>query len=215
MSQSDITAFTSGTHNLLSDELIERDAASESLGWLTKDGKIELMYGRQVEGNEGSAGRVIAQHTGFKTDGTDVAFRKIWDGTEGKVQYNNAGTWTDIVTGLENTDVTFANYSSLAGNFVFFGGPTDGIYKIVTANPGDAIDMYDSARNFKGYFFIDRGRSIMWGTKDDATGLYGSFIDAQDSDVYTTVSAEAIGSSGSTNYTGTLAFKGSTKRNCF
>ncbi|HMA79097.1 MAG TPA: hypothetical protein VKP88_08320, partial [Candidatus Paceibacterota bacterium] len=38
---------------------------------------------------------------------------------------------------------------------------------------------------------------------------------AQDSDVYTTVSAEAIGSLGSTNYTGTLAFKGSTKRNCF
>jgi len=51
---------------------------------------------------------------------------------------------------------------------------------------------------------------------EDKTGLYGSHIDPQDSTVYTTVSAEAIGALGSTNYTGTLAFKaGGSRRNAF
>lgn len=212
----DINAFTSGIHNLVSDELIPNDAASDSLGWLTRDGHIELMYGRQAEGGEGDAGKVWEQHVGKKTDGTKVHFRKIWDGTEGKVQYLNGSTWTDVITGLTNSLVTFSNYSSLAGNFVYIGGPEDGLFKIVTANPGSYSDVYDAARNFKGFFFIDRGRSIMWNTKDDSTGLYGSWIDGQDSAVYTTVSSESIGSSGSTNYTGTLAFRSSgPTRTCF
>lgn len=208
----EIKAFVNGTHNLIDDELIPRDAASESIGWLTKDGKIELMYGRQSQGAEGAAGKNYGEHTGFKTDGTSVRFRKV----EGNVQYLDGTTWTNIITGLTSSDMTFTNYSSLAGNFVYLGSPEDGLFKIVTANPGDYADVYDSAKNFKGYFFIDKGRSIMWGTADDKTGLYGSHIDAQDSDVYTTVSAESIGSSGSTNYTGTLAFKsGGSTRTCF
>jgi len=212
----DIQAFVSGTHNNLSDEVIPKDAATDSIGWLTTDGRIELMYGRQAQGAEGSSGKVWAKHTGYKTDGTSVFFRKIWDGTEGKVQYLNGSTWTDVITGLSNTDVTFTNYASLAGNFVYLGSAEDGLFKIVTANPGSYTDVYDSTKNFKGYLFIDRGRSIMWGTKNDTTGLYGSYIDSQDSDVYTTVASEAIGSSGSTNYTGTLAFKsGGSTRTCF
>ena len=208
----DITAFVSGTHNQISDELIPRDAASESLGWLTTDGRIELMYGRTPQGAAGATGRVIEKHTGNKTDGTAVFFRKIWDGTEGKVQYLNGSTWTDIITGLPNSEITFTNYSSLAGNFVYLGGPEDGLFKIVTANPGSYADVYSSTKNFKGYFFIDRARSIMWGTKNDSTGLYGSYIDAQDSDVYTTVASEAITDVAS----GTLAFKaGGATRTCF
>ena len=208
----DITAFVSGTHNQISDELIPRDAASESLGWLTTDGRIELMYGRTPQGAAGATGRVIEKHTGNKTDGTAVFFRKIWDGTEGKVQYLNGSTWTDIITGLPNSEITFTNYSSLAGNFVYLGGPEDGLFKIVTANPGSYADVYSSTKNFKGYFFIDRARSIMWGTKNDSTGLYGSYIDAQDSDVYTTVASEAITDVAS----GTLAFKAAgATRTCF
>lgn len=211
-----IEAFVSGTHNKINAELIPKDAASDSLGWLTTDGRIELMYGREAQGAEGTAGKVWAMHTGYKTDGTAVFFRKIWDNTEGKIQYLNGSTWTDVITSLSNATVTFTNYSSLAGNFVYIGSPDDGLFKIVTANPGSYADVYDSTKNFKGYLFIDRGRSIMWGTKDDATGLYGSYIDSQDSDVYTDVSSEAIGSSGSTNYTGTLAFKsGGSTRTCF
>jgi hypothetical protein len=211
-----IPAFTSGAHTKLDKGVIPKDAAATSVGWVTKDGHIELSYGRQAQGAEGSSGKVWAEHTGFKTDGTSVRFRKIWDGTEGKVQYLNGSTWTDIVTSLANATVTFTNYSSLAGNFVYIGSPDDGLFKIVTANPGDYSDVYDSTKNFKGYFLIDKARSILWGAENDSTGLYGSYIDSQDSDVYTTVSAEAIGSSGSTNYSGTLAFKsGGSTRSCF
>ena len=208
----EIKAFVSGTHNTLSDELIPNDAASSSHGWLTKDGKIELMYGRQAVGAEGTSGKNYAEHFGYKTDGTSVHFRKV----DTVVQYLNGTTWTDVITGLTASDMTFTNYSSLAGNFVYIGSPDDGLFKIVTANPGSYTDVYDSAKNFKGYFFIDKGRSIMWNTATDSTGLYGSYIDSQDSDVYTTVAAEAIGSLGSTNYTGTLAFKaGGSTRTCF
>lgn len=207
----DIEAFTSGTHNLVSDELIPNDAASDSLGWQTRDGKIELMYGRQAQGAEGATGKVWAKHVGFKTNGESVFFRKVWDGTEGKIQYLNVSTWTNVITGLTNSDVTFTNYASVSGNYVYVGGPQDGLFKIVTANPGDYADVYDATKNFKGYMFIDKGRAIMWNTTTDNSGLYGSHIDAQDSDVYTTVSGEAF-SGGS----GTLAFKaGGTTRTCF
>lgn len=211
-----VPAFTSGVHSKLDKEVIPKDAAASSSGWVTKDGHIELSYGRQAQGAEGSAGKVWAEHTGFKTDGTSVRFRKIWDGTEGKIQYLNGSSWTDTITGLTNNPVTFSNYSSLAGNTVYLGGPDDGIFKIMTSHPGSYTDLYDSTKNFKGHFFIDKGRSIMWGVDNDSTGLYGSYIDSQDSDVYTTVSAEAIGASGATNYTGTLAFKsGGSTRTCF
>ena len=67
--------------------------------------------------------------------------------------------------------------------------------------------MYDSTKNFKGKSIISTGRMVMWdvtaGTvQKDATGLYGSYIDAQNSTVYTTVTGEAT-----TSLTGTLAFK--------
>lgn len=211
-----VNAFESGVHNLIDEELIPRDAASRALGWLTKNGRIELSYGRQAQGAVGAAGKVLTEWKAAQTDGTSVRLRKIYDNTEGKVQYLDSGTWTDVITGLSDKEVTFSNYSSVAGNHIYITSPEDGIYKIVAANPDSFADMYDSARNFKGYSFIDRGRMIMWNTKDDATGLYGSFIDSQDSDVYTTVSAESIGTSGSTNYTGTLAFKaGGSTRVCF
>lgn len=207
-----IKAFTSGTHNLVDDELIPQDAASDSLGWLTKDGLVELVYGRQTEGAAGAAGSVLATHTGYKVGGQAVRFRKVTDGSTGKVQYLNGSTWTDIITGLDTNRVTFSNYSSLAGNFVYVTSPTDGFFKIVTANPGSYTDVYLSTKNFKGYSFIDRGRMILWGRTKDQTGLYGSYIDSQDSDVYTTVTAEAVTAVES----GTLAFKaGGARRTCF
>ena len=212
ISKKEIKAFVSGTHNLLNDELIPVDAASKSIGWLTKDGKLELMYGRQAQGAEGTSGKSYAEHTAYKTDGTSVRFRKV----STVIQYLDGSTWTDVITGLTESDMTFSNYASLAGNFVYIGSPDDGLFKIVTANPGSYADVYDSAKNFKGYFFINKGRSIMWNTATDKTGLYGSYIDAQDSDVYTAVASEAIGSTGATNYTGTLAFKaGGSTRSCF
>lgn len=72
--------------------------------------------------------------------------------------------------------------------------------------------MYDSTKNFKGKSIITTGRMLMWDLPNDKTGLYGSYIDAQTSAVYTTVTAEALADTA----TGTLAFKaGDAKRTCF
>lgn len=209
--KSTIAAFTKGTHNLISDELIPNDAASDSIGWLTKDGKIELMYGRQAQGAVGAAGKVWEEHTATTPAGVAVRFRKIWTGSTGKVQYLSGSTWTDTITGLSSEYATFSNYSSLAGNFVYVCSPTDGLFKIVVANPGNYADVYLSTKNFKGWSIIDKGRMYLWGRKQDTTGLYGSYIDAQNSTVYTTVTAEATAGT-----SGTLGFKaGGARRTCF
>lgn len=207
-----VSAFVSGTHSRLDSELIPKDAATDSLNWLTTDGKLELIYGRQSLGNVGSSGSVLALHTGYKTDGTAVFFRKIWTGSDGVIQYLASGTWTNIITGLTNTPLTFSNYASLAGNFVFATSPDDGLFYIVTANPAQYASLYDSSKNFKGYSTIDKGRMFMWDTTTDKTGLYGSYIDKQNSTVYTAVTSEAISNVAS----GTLAFKaGGATRSCF
>lgn len=194
----EIKIFTSGTSNLLPDDVIKQDAASDSINWRTTDGKIELVYGRQAQGAVGGAGKSYGEHKGYKVDGTSVRFRKIGS----KIQTLVGSTWTDVITGLTATaDYTFTNYQSLAGAFVYIFGP-DGIYKIVTANPTSYTSLYDSTKNFKGYAFIDKARAILWGRAKDPTGLYGSYIDKQNGTVYTTVTGEAT-----TSLTGTLAFK--------
>lgn len=201
-----VKKFVSGTHNLLPDEEIPKDASSSSLNWLTRDGQVQLSYGRQTIGGAGAAGKNYGQHFGYKVDGTPVAFRKV----QGKIQTLVGSTWTDVITGLSSADVSFCNYQSLAGAFVYIFS-LDGIYKIVTANPTSYSTLYNSAKNFKGFATIDRARTILWGRSTDPTGLYGSYIDAQNSTVYTTVSAEAT-----TSLSGTLAFKaGGATRTCF
>src|ERR1035437_7178481 len=183
------------------------DAAQDSLGWVTKEGKLMLSYGKNIVGNYlATAGNVQGLWFGYKVDGTKVMYRKI----STKIQYLNVATWTDIITGLTaGADYTAANYSSLAGAFTLFGG-VDGIWKVVNANPASPINMTSSV-NFKGKILIDKGRTLQWGMATDPTGLRGSYIDAQDSTVYTTVTGEATAAATS----GTLAFKGSTTRNCF
>lgn len=202
-----IRGFTSGVHNKLQDELIPRDAASDSMNWVTNDGSIHIAPGRALDGAAGASGKIWGEHVGYRVDGTPVRFRKA--GT--KIQAKVSGTWTDVITGLtETADYTFANYSSLAGAFVYIFGP-DGLYKICTANPTSFASLYNAAKNFKGYGIIDKGRTFLWGRKEDPTGLYGSYIDGQDGTVYTTVTGEATAS-----LSGTLAFKaGGATRTCF
>ena len=214
MSDHAIEQFNSGVHNLLPAEAIPNDAAQDSLNWVTDNGHIELARGRQLVGAEGSAGDCRGVWFGYKTDGSRVFWRKA----DTKIQYFDGTNWVDVVTGLGATDFyTFQNYSSLAGSFTFASGP-GGIYKFVNANPGSYIDLYDSSKNFKGYILIDKARTLMWGLTTDPTGLYGSYIDAQNSTVYTTVSSEALGTGTGVQVTfsGTLAFKaGGATRNCF
>ncbi len=201
--------------NLADSENIPPTSAQDSSGWVSTDSGIELCRGRLLIGAEETANWYVKGHSfGYKADGTVVQFRKI----NTKIQYYDTSTllWVDTVTGLTaSAEYTFSRYQSLAGTFVYATG-ADGIYKICTANPGDYANMYDSTKNFKGKSIITTGRMLMWdvtaGTvQKDTTGLYGSYIDAQTSAVYTTVTGEAT-----TSLTGTLAFKaGDAKRTCF
>lgn len=205
-----------GIFNLQDSEQIDPYASQNSSGWISTDSGIELCRGRLLIGAEETANGYVKGHGfGYKADGTVVQFRKI----NTKIQYYNDSTllWVDVVTGLTSTaEYTFARYQSLAGTFVYATW-ADGIYKIHTANPWSYASMYDSSKNFKGKSIISTGRMIMWdvtaGTVNkDTTGLYGSYIDAQNSGVYTTVSAEVIADTASW----TLAFKGwDAKRTCF
>ena len=213
MADKEIKLFRSGVNNIFDDEIIPQDASSDSNNWITQDGKIKLIAGKLLTGNAGVVGKITGEIFGYKIDGTKVHWRKA--GT--KIQYLNGSTWTDVVSGLTSTaDYTFTNYSSLSGSFTFAFG-IDGIYKFNNASPASYCSMYDSAKNFKGYAFIDKGRTILWNRKEDKTGLYGSWIDNQrgvsgSTGVYTTVTAEAITDVAS----GTLAFKaGGATRNCF
>lgn len=191
-------------------EQIPSQASQDSLGWISSDGQIELTKGRILVGAEETASEYVqGEIFGNRWDGTYVHFRK--KGT--KIQYYNTSTllWVDVVTGLTATaDYSFSKYQSVAGTFVYATG-VDGIYKIHTANPADYCSMYDSTKNFKGNSIIATSRMFLWNTPTDKTGLYLSYIDLQDSSVYTTVTAEAT-----TSLTGTLAFKGGdAKRTCF
>jgi len=196
-----IDIFKSGVHNILNAEKIPADASKDSFNFITKDGLVQLIGGRKVIGNEGGIGSITGHHFGYKTDGSKVHYAKF--GT--KIKYYDGSTWQDCITGLtEDEEYSFANYSSLAGAFTFINGK-DGYWKVVNANPANPINIYNSAVNFKGRIFIDKGRTILWNREDDKTGIYGSKIDTQDSDVYTKVTGESIGASGSTNYSGILA----------
>lgn len=195
--------FKSGVHNLQDSEDIPTDAAQDAQNWFNQDGRNILVGGRLLIGEEKGIGDIKGLHFGYRVDGTKVLYRKTSDA----LQYWDGDSWEDIITGMTDCEVSFANYSSLAGAFTFINC-VDGYYKIVNANPGSYLSLYSSSRNFHGKILIDRGRTILWDRDDesskDRTGLYGSKIDTQDSTVYTSVSAESVGALGSTNYTGTL-----------
>ena len=124
--------YISGTQNKVPSENIAQDAASSSLNWVTKNGILELVGGRQAIGTEGALGGIFGQIWAPKKDGTEVHIRK----SNTKIQYWNGTAWTDIVTGLTAGSLyTFSPYISLAGAYVYASG-VDGLYKIATANPG-------------------------------------------------------------------------------
>lgn len=204
---SEVKYYNSGVHNILDDSITPADSASDEKNWFTQDGRLKLVGGRAPIGTEGLTGAIYGEIFGYKVNGTQVHWRKAG----ANIQYYDGTTWQTVISGLTTTaDYAFSNYSSLAGNFTFFFG-IDGIYKVNNANPTSYISLYDSTKNFKGRAFINKGRTILWNRTQDKTGLYGSYIDPQNSTVYTTVSGEATAS-----LSGTLAFKaGGATRNCF
>ncbi len=100
-----------------------------------------------------------------------------------------------MIQGLTaNSNVFFAPYASLAGNFLYIGCE-DGLYKIHLGNPRSYKDMYDATKNHLGYILINESRMFLWNRFDepgDKTALYVSKIDPQGTN-YTTVTNEVAG----------------------
>jgi len=103
----------------------------------------------------------------------------------------------------EDTAITF--YTSLAGYQAWISSPSTGLYKIMLANPTDVKDLTDANGVYRGYIDAHNGRLHLWNRLNNKNYLYGSYKDTQDTSVYTSVAAEAIGAAPGPTYTGTLA----------
>lgn len=219
--------YKSGLITSIEDKSIPRGASSQCLGWLALGDKIELIRGRNLVGTEiTGVGRVSGLRVGYKADGTQILFKTYGK----KCLYFDTVTldWievgSDILTSAVVTsanpygeDITMSPYTSLAGSQLWIGSPNSPLLKIVTANPGDVKDNYDSSKNFKGYIKVKNNSMFLWnrgGITKDNTGLYRSWLDHDEVADYTPVTNEALGSSGSTHYTGTLSTI-SGKKTCF
>lgn len=195
----------------------------DTLNWVTSSEKDSISLRRGyarlgdsvVEGN----GQVTGIGKGIRYDGTEV----LWYAYGQKVKYYDEATTDTAEVGsdilgsdADGEDVWFRAYQGLAGSFMYFGSENSGIYKIPAANPGSAVDQEVNNYRF-GVFHIGQNRSFAGqrnGTvagNEDKTGLYLSYIDKDQLSDFTQVTGESIGSSGSTNYSGTLAVVGSGK----
>lgn len=209
--------FTKGVISRVEDESLPKGAASSSLNWLTKGDRIELCRGQQPMGTTNSGtGKITGLIVGRKVGGEQVSIMSY----SRKIKYYDDVTqdWVETVptniisSEADGEDISFSQYDSLAGSMVYGSSPSGSIYKIMTANPGNAIDM--GMNNHRGYIQIKQSRMRLWNRKDtnggsDLTGLYGSYIDKDELSDYTSVSAESVGTgNGSTTaYSGTLSMQ--------
>lgn len=198
-------------------------SSPDSLNWITSkyQDSIELRRGyarlgqTEVNGN----GRVTGIGVGVGFDGSEV----LWFSYGQKVKYYDVVSDDVVEVGsdllgsdADGEDTWIKPYQALGGSFVYVGSPNSGVYKIPVANPDSAVDQ--SVNNYRwGVFHIGQNRSFAGqrnGTvsgNNDPTGLYLSYIDKDQLSDFTHVTAESIGSSGSTNYSGTLAAAGAPK----
>jgi len=214
-----INDFKWGTINTLEDRSIPRGASSNSLNWITSGDILELRRGSVILGNEVTgAGKITGVFVAKMSNSTEIAFRKRGR----KLEYLKDETWTEVGTnifpaGATTEDVSFAMYYSIAGDQLFINSPNGTLIKVMVANPGSYVDMYDSSKNYKGYISIKQNRMSLWGYLAAKNTYYLSWIDDV-VDNATDVAAENIGTGDGTDvtFTDTLAFKaGGAKRTCF
>lgn len=217
-----VTTFKSGIIDTIEDRSIPRGAASRSLNWLTMGDSIELRRGFTFMGDVSQvsgAGRA----TGLKKASNALQVEVLFYTYGQKLKYFDETTdeWVEVGSDLlgaaaNGEDISLAEYVTNAGNQLWLNSPNcAGFFKIMTANPGSAVDQYNSSKNYKGHIKIDTNACFLWGRTKDKTGVYRSYIDELNS---TTVTAEALasGDGATLAFSGTLAFKGGgSKRTCF
>lgn len=217
--------FTFGLITSIEKETTPRGASVDSLNWLTEGDHIELRRGYKILGTAqtgvGRANGIIKIVDAKKVD-------QLFASRDKKLLHYNRDTEDFDEIGSDilgddviqsdgySEDVSMAEYVGLAGYQLWVNSPNNaGLWKIMVANPTDAVDQYNSSKNYKGHISIDTNRMFLWGRNEDQTGLNGSYIDSQS---YTTVSSEVLdtGDGSTTDFSGTLAFKaGGSKRTCF
>ncbi len=213
-----------GTVNYPEPQMIPRGAAADALNFISRGTKIEIRpgyepYGPEIAGSSSVQG-IITAH---KWDGSEVIFKA--SGSSLYYDSDGAGTWvevgTNILAGNLGEHIWVDEYVSPAGTQLWVSSPHTDLIKIMTANPGSYSSQYDSSKNFKGSLRIRKNRMELWDylatTLSQATKnvLQASYIDSQ---TYTTVSGESIGTGDgvTSTFSGTLAFKGGgSKRTCF
>jgi len=126
---------------------------------LTQGDKVEIRKGFTVLGDEDTTSNKTYVHTGYKSTGEQVLFKKVG----AKLYYYNDTDWVEIGTNLftssgVNDIPTFTNYASNAGNCVYISSPKSGLFKIMTANPGSYTSLYVSGTNYKGHIKIINNR---------------------------------------------------------
>lgn len=227
MAEKYVQNFTKGLFTRLEDESIPQGASSNSMNWMTFGDHIELRRGQVLMGtNVAGTGKISGLIVGDRFDGTQVPFRSY----DRKIQYYDTVTedWIEVSTAdilpeiASGEDISFDQYHSLAGAFIYGSSKNSGIYKIPIANPGSIVDL--SSTSHRGKIKIKQNRMALWDRKDsnggfDSSGLYGSYVDKDELSDYTSITAETsfTGAVDSSNlvYTKTLAFKsGQPKRTC-
>jgi len=196
---------------------LKQGYSPDSLNWVTSkfNDSIELRRGYKLLGatrNTGN-GKITGIGVGLRYDGVQVPFFSYGR----KVKYYDVDSDDSIEvgsdtlpTGADGEDVWMKPYQGLAGSFMYIGSPNSSVYKIPAANPGSAKDQ--EVNNYRwGVFHVGQNRAFAGqrnGTvsgNNDKTGLYLSYIDKDQLSDFTQVPNEALGSSGSATYSGTLA----------
>lgn len=181
-----------GTIDQVSPERIPRGAAASSLNWLTQADWVELRRGSLYLGT-------ASQQTG---NGKASGLKKVTDsrqvehlvGTYGqKAVYYDIPTaeWIEIGSnilgpnvvdgnGVSSEPISIEEYVSPAGNQFWLNSPHIlNFYKVFVANMQNPVKHYDAQKNYHGNMKSDTNRFFLWNTPTDKTGIYMSWIDAQ------------------------------------
>lgn len=217
--------FNKGLITKIEDKDQARGSASSCLNWHFLGDRIELRRGKVLLGTEvAGTGRITGVKVGKRHDGHEVLFysyaRKFLYIDEDDEETSSEISSNVLPSSADGDDITFSQYSSLAGKFMYASSPNSSIYKIPIANPGSVVDLISNT--YRGKMRIKQSRMFLWDRKDafggsDKTGLYLSFIDQGEANYDFTSGEELATGDGTTQaFSGTLAFKASdAKETCF
>lgn len=179
--------FAYGIYNKVPPQTIPDGAAFDSLNWRTIPGRIELNRGYQILGTESSgAGRITGLRVGKKANGYEVAFRtharkiEYYDSQAASPDWTEVNTVNYLPAAADGEDITLDFFESRAGKQMWLNSPSSGPSKIMLANPGDVVSMYDATLNYKGWMRIFSNQVFLWNIDGtDQTAVRLSYVETR------------------------------------